>query len=70
MTTLDRFGLVTWEGSEPMLRMLQVDELHRAMGFPRSHVFDRDTRRDKIRLLGNGVAPLVTKSIVETLLRT
>jgi hypothetical protein len=32
LTTLDRFGLVTWEGREPMLRMLQVDELRRAMG--------------------------------------
>ena len=34
LTTLDRFGLVTWKGSEPMLRMLQVDELKAAMGFP------------------------------------
>jgi DNA (cytosine-5)-methyltransferase 1 len=34
LTTLDRFGLVTWEGSEPMLRMLQVNELKSAMGFP------------------------------------
>ena len=32
LTTLDRFGLVTWEGREPMLRMLQVEELRRAMG--------------------------------------
>lgn len=67
LTTLDRFGLVTWEGSEPMLRMLQVEELRRAMGFPASHSFDRGTRRDKIRLLGNGVAPPVMKSIIETL---
>jgi hypothetical protein len=29
---LDRFGLVTWEGKEPMLRMLQVDELRRRAG--------------------------------------
>ena len=27
LTTLDRFGLVTWDGNQPMLRMLQVDEL-------------------------------------------
>jgi DNA (cytosine-5)-methyltransferase 1 len=70
LTTLDRFGLVTWEGREPLLRMLQVDELRRAMGFPRSYVFDHGTRRDKIRLLGNGVAPPVMKFIVETLART
>lgn len=69
LTTLDRFGLVTWEGREPMLRMLQVDELRRAMGFPASHAFDHGTRRDKIRLLGNGVVPPVMKAIVETLAR-
>jgi DNA (cytosine-5)-methyltransferase 1 len=69
LTTLDRFGLVTWDGREPMLRMLQVDELRLAMGFPSSHIFDRGTRRDKIRLLGNGVVPPVMKSIVETLAR-
>jgi DNA (cytosine-5)-methyltransferase 1 len=67
MTTLDRFGLVTWVGREPMLRMLQVEELRRAMGFPNSHLFDHGTRRDKVRMLGNGVAPPVMGAIVETL---
>ena len=67
LTTLDRFGLVTWEGREPALRMLQVDELRRAMGFPHDYSFDRGTRRDKVRLLGNGVAPPVMKAIVETI---
>ncbi|AMN44715.1 site-specific DNA methylase [Rhodoplanes sp. Z2-YC6860] len=67
LTTLDRFGLVTWDGREPMLRMLQVDELRRAMGFPNTHSFDYGTRRDRIKLLGNGVAPPVMKAIVETL---
>src|SRR5262249_10351890 len=33
LTTLDRFGLVTWAGDTPMLRMLQVPELVKAMGF-------------------------------------
>ena len=70
MTTLDRFGLVTWEGREPMLRMLQVEELRSAMGFPNSHLFDHGTRRDKIRMLGNGVAPPVMRAIVETLANT
>jgi DNA (cytosine-5)-methyltransferase 1 len=69
LTTLDRFGLVTWQGREPMLRMLQVDELRCAMGFPRSHVFGHGTRRDQIKLLGNGVAPPVMQAIVETLAR-
>ena len=69
LTTLDRFGLVTWQGREPMLRMLQVDELRRAMGLPNNHKFDHGTRRDRIMLLGNGVAPPVMKAVVETLMR-
>jgi DNA (cytosine-5)-methyltransferase 1 len=66
MTTLDRFGLVTWDGDQPMLRMLQVPELRRAMGFPRSFKL-AGGRRDQIRLLGNGVAPPVMKAIVQQL---
>lgn len=66
MTTLDRFGLVTWDGDEPMLRMLQVSELRRAMGFTKSFRLD-GRRRDKVRLLGNGVAPPVMKAIVSKL---
>ena len=68
LTTLDRFGLVTWQGREPMLRMLQVDELRRAMGFPQSYTLEHGSRRDRIKLLGNGVAPPVMKAIVETLI--
>jgi DNA (cytosine-5)-methyltransferase 1 len=33
ITTLDRFGLVVWDGNVTTLRMLQVSELKRAMGF-------------------------------------
>lgn len=64
MTTLDRFGLVTWADGEPMLRMLQVPELRRAMGFP-SDFNLAGQRRDQIRLLGNGVAPPVMTAIIE-----
>lgn len=67
LTTLDRFGLVTWEGREPMLRMLQVDELRRAMGFPGSYRFDHGTRRDKIKMIGNGVCPPVMQAVIEQL---
>lgn len=67
LTTLDRFGLVTWRGREPMLRMLQVDELRRAMGFPATHRFNHGSRRDRIKMLGNGVAPPVMKAVIETL---
>jgi DNA (cytosine-5)-methyltransferase 1 len=66
MTTLDRFGLVTWQHGQPMLRMLQVPELRRAMGFPRGFTLSGQ-RRDQIRLLGNGVAPPVMKAIVQQL---
>jgi hypothetical protein len=59
LTTLDRFGLVTWDDHEPMLRMLQVEELRRAMSFPTAYRFSHGTRRDKIKMIGNGVCPPV-----------
>ena len=66
ITTLDRFGLVTWEGRVPMLRMLQVSELQRAMGFRSDYKLDViGPRREKIRILGNGVTPPVMTSIVQ-----
>jgi DNA (cytosine-5)-methyltransferase 1 len=67
MTTLDRFGLVTWDGQTPMLRMLQVAELRRAMGFGSGYLLGQGTRRDQIKLLGNGVCPPVMRGIVEGL---
>ncbi len=67
LTTLDRFGLVTWEGSEPMLRMLQVDELRAAMGFSRNYIMRHGSRRDQIKMIGNGVCPPVMKAVVQAL---
>lgn len=67
LTTLDRFGLVQYRDGEPMLRMLQVPELRRAMGYTDDFVMERGTRRDKIRLLGNGVCPPVMTAIVRSL---
>lgn len=64
LTTLDRFGLVTWEGRTPMLRMLQVEELKRAMGFHAGFAMPIGSRREKIMLLGNAVCPPVMKNIV------
>jgi DNA (cytosine-5)-methyltransferase 1 len=77
VTTLDRFGLVTWDGDTPMFRMLQVPELMRAMGFSMSRMRDSTTytldgirqRRDRIKLLGNGVCPPVMQAIVSALTR-
>lgn len=68
ITTLDRFGLVTWRAGEPYLRMLQVPELMRAMGFSSDYSLEGiGLRRDKIRLLGNGVAPPVMEAVVRSL---
>jgi DNA (cytosine-5)-methyltransferase 1 len=68
ITTLDRFGLVTWHGTTPMLRMLQVDELMAAMGFRGGYNLDGiGQRRDRIRLLGNGVCPPVMAAIIRSL---
>jgi DNA (cytosine-5)-methyltransferase 1 len=70
LTTLDRFGLVTWDGKVPMLRMLQVEELRRAMGFPKTYRFERGSRRDKIKMIGNGVCPPVMNAIIQTMIGT
>jgi len=67
ITTLDRFGLVTWEDGSPRLRMLQVDELKSAMGLPNNYALNFGTRRDRIKLIGNGVCPPVMSRIVECL---
>lgn len=67
MTTLDRFGLVQWIGGEPMFRMLQVPELQRAMGLPKAFRLRHGTRRDKIRILGNGVCAPVMQHVLSAL---
>lgn len=67
LTTLDRFGLVTWKNRTPMLRMLQVPELMRAMGFDKSYALLHGSRRDRIKILGNGVCPPVMEAVVRSL---
>jgi DNA (cytosine-5)-methyltransferase 1 len=67
LTTLDRFGLVEWNDKGPTLRMLQVPELRRAMGFDAAYKLQHGTRRDRIKLLGNGVCPPVMRHIVSAL---
>ena len=68
ITTVDRFALVHHDGRESRMRMLQVPELKRAMGFDSSFNFAPCTRRDRIRLLGNGVCPPVMTAIVRSLI--
>jgi len=67
MTTLDRFGLVQRTPRGATLRMLQPRELQRAMGLPDGHVIARGCRRDRVRILGNGVCPPVMEAIVRSL---
>jgi DNA (cytosine-5)-methyltransferase 1 len=69
MTTLDRFGLVQWIDGEPTFRMLQVPELRRAMGLPRTYRLRHGTRRDKIRILGNGVCAPVMQHVLASLVK-
>jgi DNA (cytosine-5)-methyltransferase 1 len=65
ITTLDRFGLVEWTSNEPTLRMLQVPELKRAMGFDNAFEMRHGLRRDKIMILGNAVSPPVITAILQ-----
>ena len=67
VTTIDRFALVRPTARGHMMRMLQVPELMRAMGLDDSFELPLGTRREKIRLLGNGVCPPVMKRVVESL---
>lgn len=63
VTTIDRFGLVTWRKEEPYLRMLQPDELLMAMGGGKEHILPFGNRREKIKLCGNGVCSDVVTAI-------
>ncbi|RBJ77153.1 DNA cytosine methyltransferase, partial [Pseudomonas sp. MWU12-2534b] len=63
VTTVDRFGLVTWRKREPYLRMLQPNELLKAMGGGDEHVLPHGSRREKVKLCGNGVCSDVMAAI-------
>lgn len=67
ITTIDRFALVEPSEDGHQMRMLQVPELQRAMGFGEDFEMAHGSRRDRIRLLGNGVCPPVMEAIVQSL---
>ena len=67
ITTVDRFALVLPSKDGHKMRMLQVPELKRAMGLDNEFELTSGTRRDKVRLLGNGVCPPVMTAIVKSL---
>lgn len=63
VTTLDRFALVTWKNQKPYLRMLQPSELLKAMGAGKKHSLPYGSRREKVKLCGNGVCSPVLEVI-------
>ena len=67
VTTIDRFGFCEPSPDGATLRMLQVPELARAMGFNSDLILRRGTRRERIMMLGNAVCPPVMKAAVEAL---
>ena len=67
VTTVDRFALIDVAHEQPMMRMLQVPELKRAMGFDDTFALPQGTRRERIHLLGNGVCPPVMEAVVRAL---
>lgn len=67
ITTVDRFALVEPSPDGHRMRMLQVPELRRAMGFDSSYRMEVGTRRDRVRMLGNGVCPPVMTEVVQAL---
>jgi DNA (cytosine-5)-methyltransferase 1 len=69
ITTVDRFALVKPTATGHAMRMLQVPELKAAMGMPTEFRFERGTRRDRIRMIGNAVCPPVMEAVVRTLIR-
>lgn len=72
ITTLDRFAYVIPYGNGHRMRMLQPEELKLAMGFDQEFKLDEIrgiTRRDRVKLMGNGVCPPVMRAVVETLVK-
>lgn len=70
VTTLDRFAYVEPDANGRKMRMLQPEELKLAMGYQREFKLDeveRLTRRNRIKLMGNGVCPPVMEAIFQSL---
>jgi DNA (cytosine-5)-methyltransferase 1 len=70
ITTLDRFAYVAPGKKGHMMRMLQPEELKLAMGFTpdfKLECIEGLNRRDRIKLLGNGVCPPVMAAIIRSL---
>lgn len=67
VTTIDRFALVKKVRNRWQMRMLQPSELARAMSLPEEHIFPVGSRREKVKVCGNGVCATVIERIVHQL---
>jgi DNA (cytosine-5)-methyltransferase 1 len=67
ITTIDRFALVKKIKNRWQMRMLQPSELARAMSLPPEHLFPTGSRREKVKVCGNGVCSVVVERIVHQL---
>lgn len=67
VTTIDRFALVKKVRNRWQMRMLQPSELARAMSLPPEHLFPAGSRREKVKVCGNGVCAAVVERIVQQL---
>lgn len=67
ITTIDRFALVKKVSNKWQMRMLQPSELARAMSLPDEHKFPVGSRREKVKVCGNGVCASVIERIVHQL---
>lgn len=68
VTTLDRFALVGPSRRRHHIRMLQPVELARAMGLPKYHLMQYGTRRDRVKLCGNGICAPVMKQVIKSII--
>ena len=66
VTTRDRWAIVRGD----CMRMFQVPEYRRAMGFPDSYVVPMRPRHVGIHMLGNAVCPGAAAHVISELVRT
>jgi DNA (cytosine-5)-methyltransferase 1 len=64
ITTLGRFALVEPGPDGHTIRMLQIPELKRAMGVPETFHAGSGSKREQIRVIGNGVCAPVMEAIL------
>lgn len=65
ITTNDRYALIS--GDE--MRMLNITEYRRAMGFPDDYILPKK-HKDALKMLGNAVCPPVVTDIIQEIRRT